>query len=152
MFIDTGDGTYAWNALEDDDDLTRVAGSDADVVDVHARTMLYSGKAPEPAPGGPIDDSWRFVKGAVDAELSHDGRYILGWSPNLEPVRQTDEPIRLDAKGLSFFGFDTDGSALAATSGNPAKVYDCVLPSGQCTRLEDLPTSGGDPIFIGTDM
>src|SRR5690625_4709346 len=73
-------------------------------------------------------------------------------SSRLKPVRDGGKAIRLDAKGLQFFAFDTDGSVLAATYGNPAKVYDCVLPSGKCTRLEDLSTKNGDPIFIGSDM
>lgn len=73
-------------------------------------------------------------------------------SSTLKPVRHSDKPIWLDAKGLQFFAFDTDGSVLAATYGNPTKVYDCVLPSGKCARLEDLPTKNGDPIFIGSDM
>ena len=151
-FIKTSDGTYVWDAAEDGDDLTQVAGPRTDVVDVHAKTMLYSGRRPEPAPEGPIDDSWTFVKGAIDAELSHDGRHILYWSPKLKPVRAGGNPIRLDAKGLGFYTFDTDGSVLAGTFGSPAKIYDCELPSGKCTRLKDLPTRSGDPMFVGNDM
>ena len=152
-FIKTGDGTYVWNSAKPDSDPAKVAGPRTDVVDVHSKTMLYSGPRPEPAPGGPIDDSWTLAKSEIDAELSHDGRHVMSWSPKLEPVRSGGKSIKLDAKGLAFFTFDTDGSVLATTmSGNRAKVYDCELPSGKCTPLGKISTRSGDPMFIGNDM
>lgn len=152
-YVGTADGAYVWDSTGHTAEWTRLGGPKTEIVGVHAKTILYSGAAPAPAPGGPVDDSWTLVKGAVDAELSHDGRYVLYWSSKLKPVRPGDDPIRLALPhGAGFYTFDTDGSLLAATYGNPAKVYDCELPSGACTRLDDMTTRSGDPVFIGNDM
>lgn len=150
-YVGTEDGTFVWNPRTDE--WTRLAGPQTEVVDVHSKTILYAGETPGPARGGPIDDSWRYVKGAVDAELSHDGRHVLDWSSTLKPTRAGDEPVELDVpRAATFFTFDTDGSVLAATSEDPARVYDCEVPSGECTRLADVPTRNGDPVFVGNDM
>lgn len=150
-YVGTADGTHVWDLRSGG--WTRLAGPATEIVDVHAKTILYSGAAPEPASGSPVDDSWRLVKGAVDAQLSHDGRYVLDWSSKLKPTRDGDAPVQLRVPGgAGFYTFDTDGSVLTADYGNPAKVYDCEVPSGTCTRLDDVPTRSGDPMFIGNDM
>ena len=144
VFLRTPDGTSTWDTQTGE--LEELAGRRTSVADVRNGVVLYDG----PEPTGPAAASYRLVPGAIDAQLTYDGAHILYWSNMLEPT-DGGEPIVLDQKA-AFFAVDTDGSILAATSGNPARFYDCEVPSGRCTDLGSLEMTGGDPMFIGTDM
>ena len=145
VFVRTGGGTYLWNVANDD--WTRFAGAQTRVADVRNRVVLYDGSAPTL----PLN-AWRYVQGAVDAQLTFDGRHVLSWSPTLSPVSAADDPITLKAPGAIFFTFDTDGSVLAATAGDPTTFLDCEVPSGKCEKLGTVKVTGGDPMFLGNDM
>ncbi len=152
VFVRDGDGTRTWDSATGE--WADFAGPRTRVADVRSGVVLYSG----PAPTSPGD--WQVVNGPIDSELSYDGRYVRGWSSRLEPVDPDDEPIVLEqgpveqGDGLGFWAFDTDGSVLVATTGSypDFTVYDCVLPSGECTELGPLSPTAGDPMFIGVDM
>jgi hypothetical protein len=102
------------------------------------------------------------VKGAIDAQLTFDGRHVLYWSSHLEPTTPGDAPIDLEVGQArkpggyvdGFFAVDTDGSILVAHAKRypDFTVYDCEVPSGACTELGPLTPTGGDPMFIGVDM
>ena len=123
------------------------------VADVRNGRVLWSDAPPAPAPDSPVAH-WRYTKGAIDAELSHDGRHVLYWSSTLKPTEPGGKAIRLKLKNATWFTFDTDGSVLAAVSGGDqnSTVYDCKLPSGACERIGSVTTKSGDPMFIGNDM
>ena len=146
VFVRTETGTWRWG-YERDDDWLQLAGRDTRVADVRNGVVLYDGPAPTLPPG-----SWRYVAGAIDAQLSYDGSHILYWSPRLRPTGE-GKPWTLDVpRGTTFFTFDTDGSVLAATVGSPARFFDCELPSGDCEEIGQLRMTGGDPMFMGDDM
>lgn len=159
VFVRTAAGTSVWDpAAEGEGRWTRLTGPDSRVADARGRRILYTGPAPRPAEGSPIDRSWSFTAGQIDAGLSFDGAHLLYWSTTLEPVAPGARAIRLDAPvgDLPWVTFDTDGSVLVA-GGDPeddlrSVVYDCVLPSGSCERVGDISTASGDPIFVGNDM
>ncbi len=98
----------------------------------------------------------RLVAGAIDAQLTLDGRYVVDWSSTLQPTRRGDEPVYLAVgprsaeDGVAWYAVDTDGSILVATADRT--VYDCVIAPGSCTELSRLSGDGGDPEFIGVDM
>ena len=125
------------------------------MADVRNGVILYDG----PAPDGAAAASYRLVKGAIDAQLTYDGKYVLYWSSRLEPTGG-GRPILLDqgdtgrGPAYGWWAVDTDGSVLTAVPGrgNRSTVYDCALPSGHCTELGPLSTLHGDPMFIGVDM
>lgn len=156
VFVRDQDGTRTWDSRTGG--WAPFAGPKTRVADVRNGVVLYSG----PAPADPGD--WTLVAGAVDSQLSFDGRYVLGWSSRLEPVRDGDPPVVLDQGptgddprregSFGWWTFDTDGSVLVATGKDYGDftVYDCVLPSGACTELGPLHPTGGDPQFIGNDM
>jgi hypothetical protein len=153
-FVRTSAGTFMWRHSENS--WTQLGGPKLRVADVRNRTILYSGTAPTLAL-----NSWRYVKGAVDAELTFDGANVLDWSNTLKPTSPGGHTITLGVGGkgeLAFFTFDTDGSVLVAVDKNPSNpdvpsdVFDCDIPSGHCTKIGMLPTRSGDPIFIGNDM
>jgi hypothetical protein len=148
VFLRGAAGTTAWDVTTDR--VRDLAGPDTRVADARNGVLLYTG--PEPTGAGAA--GWRLVKGPIDAELTFDGGHLLYWSDVLEPVG-AGEPLTLDLpEPATWFAIDTDGSVLAAARKpeSDATVYDCVLPSGRCDRLGPLPTTGGDPMFIGTDM
>jgi len=147
VFVRTADGTFLWGL--ENDEWVRFAGAKTRVADVRNRVVLYDG----PTPTLPLS-AWTYVRGAIDAQLTLDGKHILYWSDTLEPVSAGDEPITLNVPGpgATFFSIDTDGSVLAATAGSPATFYDCEIPSGRCEKLGDVELTGGDPMFIGNDM
>jgi hypothetical protein len=143
----TSDGTRAWDVSSDV--VTELAGPDTRVADVRNGVVLYDG----PVPDGPAAAAYRLVPGAVDAQLTHDGRHVLYWSRTLEST-DGDRPIVLDRKG-SFFTVDTDGSILMAAGARGeagASFYDCEVPSGRCEELGTMTMTGGDPMFVGNDM
>jgi hypothetical protein len=145
VFVRTSEATWMWSIEEGT--YVELAGPRTRVADVRNRVVLHSG----PAPTLPLS-AWRYVKGAVDAQLSFDGRHVLSWSATLEPTGP-GEPLVLDVpKGTIFYTFDTDGSVLAATLGPTARFFDCVLPSGRCQPIGELEVTGGDPMFMGDDM
>jgi hypothetical protein len=144
VFLRTPEGTSTWDVATDE--VQELAGRRTSVADVRNGVLLYDG----PAPTGPAAAAYRLVPGAIDAQLTYDGGHVLYWSDRLEST-DGGRPIVLDQKA-SFFAIDTDGSILAATAGSPARFYDCELPSGRCTSLGSLEMTGGDPMFIGTDM
>ncbi len=152
VFVRDGDGTRTWDSATGE--WSDFAGPETRVADVRNGVVLHDG----PAPTDPGD--WWLVAGPIDSELSHDGRYVRGWSSRLEPVRPGDDPIVLEqgptqTGALGFWTFDTDGSVLVADPGRTYPdyiVYDCELPSGACTELGPLRPKGGDPMFVGNDM
>jgi hypothetical protein len=146
VFLRTGDGTSTWDTATDEQQ--DLAGPKTRVADVRNGVLLYDG----PAPDGAAAAAYRLVKGAIDAQVTYDGQYVLSWSSTLESTTGGD-PLVLDQKAV-FFAVDTDGSILAARpgKGSTATVYDCEVPSGACTELGPLTTTGGDPMFIGVDM
>ena len=153
VFISDGTATYGWTP--GGDDLVPVLGRGAALHDVRNGTLLVDGPLPDRVPQLTDDVHWAMVREPGDARLSHDGRYLLDWSPVLRPIDPADPPIRLDVdpKGLIFFAsFDTDGSVLVALS-EPAQpistIYDCALPAGSCEQIAELRTSSGDPQIGG---
>jgi len=144
VFLRTPVGTSTWDVGTDE--VQELAGRRTSVADVRKGVLLYDG----PAPAGPAAAAYHLVPGAIDAQLTYDGGHVLYWSNRLEST-DGGRPIVLDQKA-AFFAVDTDGSILAATSGSPARFYDCEVPSGRCTSLGSLEMTGGDPMFVGTDM
>lgn len=150
VFVRDGDGTRTWDTATGE--WSDFAGPETRVADVRSGVVLYDGPSP-------TADGWRLVKGSIDAQLTHDGRYVLDWSSRLQPTTPGEAPIDLrlggsESDGLGFFTVDTDGSILVAYAGTYPDfiVYDCEVPSGACTELGPLTTEGGDPAFIGNDM
>ncbi|TNM41151.1 nuclear transport factor 2 family protein [Nocardioides albidus] len=158
VFVRDRAGTRTWTW--EDDQWRDFAGPETRVADARAGVVLYNGPAPSnPSnPGGPGD--WRPVAGAVDAQLTLDGRYVLSWSSTLTPTTPGDPPVVLPvgpaAMGDSFgwYAIDTDGSILVATGRDYPKftVYDCEVGAPACDELGPLRPKGGDPMFIGVDM
>ena len=148
VFVRTSEGTFTWDYLAaPDSGLARFAAPGTRVADARAGVVLYDGPPPD------VPGDWRLVPGAIDAQLTFDGRHVLYWSATLQPTTPGEERLRLKApESLVFFAMDTDGSVLAATAGDPARVYDCPLPSGRCVRIGAMPTRSGDPVFMGSDM
>lgn len=151
VFVRDDDGTRTWDS--ETGEWSDFAGPKTRVADVRNGVVLYDGPAPT-APG-----DWQLVAGAIDAQLSFDGKHVLYWSSTLEPSAPGAGPIVLeqgpaDGKGASWWTFDTDGTVLVATGKNYGDftVYDCELPSGACAELGPLNPKGGDPQFIGNDM
>jgi hypothetical protein len=152
VFVRDKDGTSVWR-YEDDQELVPFAGPKTSVADVRSGTVLYDG----PAPQGPGAASWTLVAGAIDAQLTYDGKYVLYWSSRLEPTDPAGSPVTLEQGpvkfGAAFWTIDTDGTVLvAAPDKNAFTVYDCEVPSGTCEELGPLDPEGGDPMFIGNDM
>ena len=150
VFVRTSAGTFVWRytAGAGGDRLEPFAGPRTRVADVRSRTVLYDGPRPTVTLAG-----WRYVAGAIDAQLTFDGSHVLYWSPDLKPVEAGGSTIHLDVpKGTQFFTVDTDGSILAATTGDRARFFDCEVPSGTCEPIGALRMTGGDPMFIGNDM
>jgi hypothetical protein len=148
VFVRTRWGTFVWRPTsEEAKGLEPFAGPRTRVADVRHRTVLYDGPRPTVTLPG-----WTYVAGAIDAQLTFDGKHVLSWSPVLKSIGN-DEAITLDLpKDAQFFTVDTDGSILAATTGDPARFFDCALPDGVCEPIGDLQMTGGDPQFIGNDM
>lgn len=144
VFLRTDAGTTYWDAVSGGEQ--PFSGPRTRVADVRGGVVLYDG----PEPADPGDLPFFLVPGAIDAQLTFDGRHVLSWSNKLEPT-DGGKPIVLDQKA-TFYAVDTDGSILAATAGDPAHFYDCEVPSGRCADLGTMTTTGGDPVFIGTDM
>ena len=149
VFVRTEEGTFTWAYDEAaQDGLRPFAGPQTRVADVRSRTVLYDGPRPTVTLEG-----WTYVAGAIDAQLTFDGRHVLYWSPVLEPAEPGGARIRLDVpRSAQFFTVDTDGSVLAATTEDPARFFDCEVPSGVCEPIGSLQMTGGDPMFIGNDM
>lgn len=153
VFLRTSDGTATWDSRTDD--VRDFAGPKTRVADVRNRVVLYDGASPD----GAAAAAYRLVKGAIDAQLTYDGRHVLYWSSRLEAT-DGGEPIVLDqgdagrGTGYGWWAIDTDGSVLEAVPGRGSRstVYDCELPSGHCVELGPLTTLHGDPMFIGVDM
>lgn len=148
VFLRTAAGTTVWDTATGT--VRDLAGPDTRVADVRGGVLLYDG----PRPTGPAASGYRLVAGAIDAQLTFDGRHVLYWSGRLEAT-DGGRPIVLDLpRSQGWFAIDTDGSVLAALPGRGAtnRVYDCEVPSGACTELEPLTTTSGDPAFIGVDM
>jgi len=153
VFVRTAQGTRTWDTATDE--WSDFAGPATRVADVRNGVVLYDGPAPSA-------DGWTLVKGAIDSQLTFDGRHVLYWSSRLEPTTPGEAPIDL-AVGQpqspgdyadGFFTVDTDGSILVAHAKRYPRftVYDCEVPSGECTELGPLTPTGGDPMFIGNDM
>lgn len=152
-FVRTGEGTFLWDVAAGT--VEPFATGDTRVADVRNGVVLYDGPPP---PASAVTDRFRLVPGAVDAQLTFDGRHVLSWSSRLEPTTPGDPPLRLDqpdpATGYAFWNVDTDGSIMVAVPRRDqrADVYDCELPAGTCEPVGRVGTASGDPMFIGNDM
>lgn len=151
VFVRDADGIRTWDSATGE--WSAFAGAKTRVADVRNGVVLYDGPAPT-APG-----DWQLVAGAIDSQLSFDGKHVLSWSSTLEPVDPAGRPIVLeqgpvDGMGAAWWTFDTDGSVMVVTGKDYGDftVYDCELPGGACTALGPLKPKGGDPQFIGNDM
>ena len=153
VFVRTAEGTYVWAPeAPEPSRWTQLGEGRFRVADVRNGRILWADAPPTPSVGSPVAD-WRFVPGAIDAQLSFDGKHILSWSRKLSPTAPDGAPVVLEDVGAIFFTFDTDGSVLAATLGTEAhKYYDCELASGNCVLIGTLEGVSGDPMFIGSDM
>lgn len=140
------EGTLAWTWDSPDQEWMPLAGPATRFADVQNRVALYSGGRPTRLP-----DGWRAVRGPVDGLLTHDGAHVVAWDRVLPSTLPGGKPLRLEDVGAIFFSVDTDGSVLAATL-SPNEAYDCDPITGACEKYADLPPSGGDPQFPGTDM
>ncbi len=162
VFVRTQGGTFVWDPKSTDAARWTLLGKGAfRVADARNGRVLWSFTPPTPASDSPVAD-WHFTQGAIDAQLSYDGRHILDWSPTLKPTEPGSHVIRLELKNAAWFTFDTDGSVLAATrvdrstaaenQKSSSTIFDCGLSSGACERIGSVSTKSGDPIFIGNDM
>lgn len=149
VFVHTGDGTFTWDyAAVPDRGLEPFAGPRTRVADARNKTLLYTG----PRPTATLD-GWAYVPGAIDALLTYDGWNVLSWSRDLASTKPGGATLHLDLpRSAQWFNVDTDGSILAATTGEPARFYDCEVPSGACDQIGELRITGGDPQFMGNDM
>lgn len=150
VFVRDRSGTRTWDSATGE--WADFAGPGTRVADVRNGVVLYDG----PAPTSPGD--WRLVAGAVDAQLTLDGRHVLSWSSTLEPTGD-GEPIVLeegpaDGGGYGQWTIDTDGSVLVITLGRGGErvVHDCTVPAGSCVEVDAFVPAGGDPVFMGNDM
>lgn len=152
VFVRDGAGTRTWSWAGDE--WRDFAGPKTRVADARAGVVLYDG----PPPTDPGD--WRLVAGAIDAQLTLDGRYVLYWSSTLQPTTPGEAtvvlPVGPPAMGDSFgwYAVDTDGSILVATGTDypDFTVYDCEVGAPQCDEIGTMQPTGGDPQFIGVDM
>lgn len=162
VFVRTQAGTFVWDPKSTDGARWTLLGKGAfRVADARNGRVLWSFTPPTPASDSPVAD-WHFTQGAIDAQLSYDGRHMLDWSPTLKPTEPGAHVIRLELENAAWLTFDTDGSVLAATQvdrSTAAKnqksrstIFDCDLSSGACERIGSVSTKSGDPIFIGNDM
>lgn len=152
-YVRMGEETQVWDR---DNGWRLFAGRGSRVADVRGGIVLYDGKSPQSTRPGD-DFVGNEVPGAIDAQLTHDGRYVLSWSSTLQPVLTRQAPLVLEQGspkgGYGFWTIDTDGSVLVADpDGDAFTVWDCEVPSGVCEELGPLDPTGGDPIFIGNDM
>ncbi len=153
-YVRVGDKTWSWRA---DLGWHVYALKGSRVADARGGMVLYDGIKPSTS-RDEIGFVVNEVEGAIDAQLTFDGRYVLSWSSTLQPVLTRQAPLVLDRGspdgGLGWWTIDTDGSVLVATpkSGNTYLVYDCEVPSGACEELGPLVALHGDPQFIGNDM
>ena len=146
VFLRGKDGTTVWDYEQGE--RTFFAGPDTRVADVRNGVVLYDG----PRPAEEIE-GWRYVSGAIDAQLTFDGQHVLYWDDELTSTAlRGTSVIKLDLPvQATFFAIDTDGSVLAATVNDPSKVFDCEIPSGECEQVGEMDARHGDPMFIGTD-
>ncbi len=150
VFVRDGDGTRTWDSATGE--WSDFAGPRTRVADVRNGVVLYDG--PDPTAAG-----WDLVEGAIDSQLTFDGRHVQAWSTRLLPTDPDDSALLLDVPGagrkdLAFLTIDTDGSVLVASGVRypTFTVYDCEVPSGECTELASQEFKGGDPMFLGNDM
>lgn len=156
VFLRGPDGAAVWDTGDDSwtsfDPRTRVA-------DVRAGVVLHDGPpAPQLEALG-----LRQVSGAIDSQLTFDGRHVLAWSSRLAPTTPGGKPLRLqrgpggteprDRDALAFWSIDSDGSVLVATTRRYPRydVVDCDPVTGRCEEVGGLRPSGGDPVFLGND-
>lgn len=130
------------------------AGPETRIADVRNGVVLYDGEPPAKA-AQVGDRTYRFVRGAIDSQLTHDGEHVLGWSSTLAPTNDSP-PLQLSVTEQDLaraWTIDTDGSILVASSGGAgAQFDDCDAVTGACERIGELEMTGGDPLFVGNDM
>ncbi len=121
VFVRTSSGTAVWE-FRHGDAMTPFAGPRTRLADVCHGVALSDG----PAPHGGASGDWRLVPGAIDAQLTLDGRYVLHWSSRLGPTHPGDDAVTLEAspgEDRGFWTIDTDGSVLVAVpDGSGARV------------------------------
>ena len=150
VFVRTRTGTVMWDTATGE--YADFAGPGTRVADVRGGVVLYDGPAPT-SPG-----RWRPVAGAIDSQLTFDGKHVLGWSSTLEPTTPGDDPVVLDRGtgkgGPGFWTIDSDGSVLLAWTRKYPRftIYDCDATTGHCEQIGTLRPTGGDPLFLGSDM
>jgi hypothetical protein len=154
LFYRTGDTTLVWDVAADS--LAPFADGATRVADVRNGVVLFDG----PRPDAGADTRYRLVRGAIDGQLTLDGRYVVAWSSRLEPTTPGDPPVVLSQPRpldrLAFWAIDTDGTVLVAITANDgatARVFDCPVSGDACDLAVDrLDARSGDPVFIGVDM
>lgn len=154
VFVRTRTGTMRWDLEADRVELFSSPGTR--VVDVRNGVVLYGGARP----GAALARDYQLVRGAVDGQLTLDGRYVLAWSSRLIPTSPGIPPITLaEPRALNrtaFWTMDTDGTVLVAVPARHepvAKVYDCPVSREECQlTVAKLDIASGDPVFIGADM
>ncbi len=154
VFLRTSTGTVSWDYASDE--IEPFTTGATRVADVRNGVVLYDG----PQPATPAAKRYRLVRGAIDAQLTLDGRYVVSWSSRLRPTTPGDPVVVLDQPGAgvgyAFWAIDTDGSVLVAVPsprGATARVFDCPVSDGPCdVVVDELDTMSGDPVFIGVDM
>ncbi|MEO5662251.1 MAG: hypothetical protein ABIR39_03120 [Nocardioides sp.] len=152
VFYRTSFGTVAQEASEPGS--VNFAGPETRIADVRNGVVLYDGQPP--AQQRPVGDrTYRFVPGAIDSQLTHDGQHVLAWSSTLAATFDAP-PLQLsvtEQDGARQWTIDTDGSILVASSGGAgARFHDCDVVTGACERIGELEMTGGDPLFLGNDM
>lgn len=152
VFFRDGNGTSVWDLKGRF--IRPFAGPETAIADVRNGVVLYDGPLPLPEPGEG-ERTYRFVPGAIDAQLTHDGAHVLSWSSTLAPT-VGGAPLHLsvtEQDGATHWTIDTDGSVLVASrAGNLTRIDDCDAVTGACERVGELEVTGGDLMFLGNDM
>lgn len=130
-FVRAPEGMFVWD--RSDDSWTKISGPETRVASVHNKVLLHDGPAPDKV--GPLTSGWRFVRGAIDSQLTFDGQHVLNWSSTLKSTAPGGADLKLDVPvdGEGFYTFDSDGSVLVAMM-NGSGVAEAIEPDGPVTE------------------